>query len=85
MPTNRDVLEDATASEKLILFVLLERGEPVPSKELVDETRLPPSTVRNKTKDLVDAGVIERGHVLQDLRQRQFSIADGVAGGAHGD
>ena len=71
-------LQDLPPSAKLVAKTLEYEGE-LTQGELVDQTRLPPRTVRHAVSDLETHDLIETTISFSDARKRQYVIAEEAA------
>jgi len=62
-------------SAKLV-FKVLETGEPLTQKDIIEKTRLPPRTVRYAIRRLKTNALLKERLSYIDARQSLYSIAD---------
>lgn len=68
-------MTDQSPSAKLVYTVLKHQG-PQTQKQLIDETRLAPRTVRYALTDLSDADLITESVYLPDARQDLYGLSE---------
>lgn len=68
-----DRLQDLPPSAKLVAKTLEYEGK-LTQTELVEETRLPPRTVRHAVSDLQKHDIIEGSISFSDARKRYYSL-----------
>ena len=68
-------LGDFPPSAKLVYMTLQYEG-PLTQKEVVEQTELASRTVRNALSSLQEAGFVREELYHQDLRQRQYLVAE---------
>jgi NAD+ kinase len=71
-----DLAQDLPPSAKLVLKVLEYQGQ-LTQKEIVDETLLPPRTVRYALSILISDGLVSKRVSLRDSRQGLYRMANG--------
>jgi hypothetical protein len=68
-------IEHLPPSAKLV-FKVLETGEPLTQKDIIEKTRLPPRTVRYAIRRLKTNALLKERLSYMDARQSLYSIAD---------
>ncbi|PWR70980.1 ArsR family transcriptional regulator [Methanospirillum lacunae] len=68
-------IERLPPSAKLV-FKVLETGEPLTQKDIIEKTRLPPRTVRYAIRRLKTNALLKERLSYIDARQSLYSIAD---------
>lgn len=58
------------------MFKVLESGEPLTQKDIIEKTRLPPRTVRYAIRRLKTNALLKERLSYMDARQSLYSIAD---------
>lgn len=71
--TSRETLHDLPPSAKLVLKVL-EYNDGLTQSQLVDETLLPPRTVRYALTRLEEVGAVNSRFSFSDARKRLYSL-----------
>jgi DNA-binding HxlR family transcriptional regulator len=73
----RERMQDLPPSA-VIVYRIVEDREPVTHKEILEaEPYAPDRTLRYGLRQLREAGLVEREHSLQDVRQHQYTTTDG--------
>ncbi|WP_317176194.1 helix-turn-helix domain-containing protein [Halomontanus rarus] len=72
---NREQVTDLPPSAKLV-FTVLEREQKLTQKDIVEESRLSPRTVRYALKRLESIGVVEEEIYFADARQRLYHVTE---------
>jgi hypothetical protein len=70
-------LEHLPPSAKLV-YKVLESGEPLTQKDIIEKTRLPPRTVRYAIRRLKTNAMLKERLSYMDARQSIYSIAEAV-------
>lgn len=73
-PETREILRELPPSAKLVAKVL-EYDDSLTQNQLVEETLLPPRTVRYALNRLEDVGVVESRFSFSDARKRIYSLS----------
>ncbi len=67
---------DHAPSRKFVAYVIEQHDGPISRQQLLEETRLPETTLKYALMDLHHAGVIDIMPVPDDARQRRYTIAE---------